>query len=423
MGGGGNVCSPARTPLNVNVVEMTAKSPESSEADMEVDDLHSHLGTILAVAEDSPNQPESKIVGDQDPPLDKNGNEGAVLKVVSMADPAGAGSRGETRVEQGPAGRLGSRVDITPPILNGAPAGVKSTDRTPAQVLPRNHADGLANDREGPSEEKDWHLLPAKSDSISCLKSPKAGEVVRLSRDEPLPGHREQSSTVPEQQPGSMIDQIAVALDSGETGTGSGDRQNVSEGNKSAEVVDAGKIHGAAALVMQTAPSSNKTPSVTDDKKPEATTQQSPAIVIQEIGGFDSSHVESHIRRPTRSSMRLLEKKSYAESSEDEQARVSRSNPGSGSKGAGGQVAKQKRNDASGKAHPGTTGTKASISVANTDRPFATVAASISTSRPMKKLPDWEIQLRKIPSWELELEMWKERELFRCDTIGIVPHF
>ena len=219
-------------------------------------------------------------------------------------------------------------------------------------------------------------------------------------------------------------DPIAVAPYRDETGTGNMDRLSTSEENgRSAEVVDAGNPQGAASLVPQTAALSNETPNVFGDKNPEATTQQNPAIVTKEITAFDSSPTESHIRRSTRSSMGLLKKKSYAESSEDEQAVVNHSSTGSGPKGAGGQAAKQKQNDASGKAQTGTTGTKASRSVTNTDKPLVTVPASTSTSSPMKKMPDWEVQLRKMPDWEVELEVWKERELYRCRTTGIIPCF
>ena len=429
MGGnsGDKMHSHTRTVADVKVVELTPKSPENNEADMEVDDPHSHLGTILAVAEDPSKHPESK--GDQGFPPDKNGNEVGALTVTSTAGSwfAGVGNRGGgTRVEQSPAGGLGSGVekaDITPPIPNGGLAGVKSTETTAAQVLP---LDGPANDGVAASEEEVWRLLPAKSGSISWWKSSKTGKVVRLFRGEPLPGHREQSSTVPEQQPESTVGQITVPLDSGETGTSSGDRRNVGEGNgRSAEVVDTGDLQSAADLVTQTAASSNKPPNVSDDKKPEATAQQSPTIVIKEVAGIDPSPAESRNRRSTRSSMGLLQKKSYAESSEDEQAIVNRPNTGSGPKGAGGQgaAARQKRNDANGKAHPATTGMKISGSVANIDKPFAAVAAPAPTPRSMKKMPEWEVQLRKIPNWEFELEMWKERELFRCSTTGIIPRF
>ena len=425
---GDKVYSHTRTAVDVKVVELTSKSPENSEADMEVDDPHSHLGTILAVAEDPPKHPESK--DGQDSSHNKTGSEVGALKVTSTIGSlfagVGSGSGSRTRVEQNPAGGLGSGVekaDIAPPILNGGLVAVKSTETTAAQDPPPG---GPANDGVAASEEEVWRLLPAKSGSISWWKSSKTGKVVRLFRGEPLPGHREQSSTVPEQQPDSTVGQITVPQDSGETGTGSGDRRNVGEGNgRSAEVVDTGNLQGAADLVTQTAASSNKTPNVSDDKKPEATAQQSPAIVIKEVAGIDSSPAESRSRRSTRSSMGLLQKKSYAESSEDEGASVSRPNTGSGPKGAGGQAAaaKQKRNDASGKAHLGTTGVKTSGSAANTDKPVVAVAASAPTSGPMKKMPDWEVQLRKIPNWEFELEMWKERELFRCSTTGIIPRF
>jgi hypothetical protein len=425
--GGDKVYSPTRTSRDLNVVEMTAKSPESSEADMEVDDLHSHLGTILTVAEHPSKQSESNVAGDQDSPPDKSGSEGRTLKVASMVDSAsaGVGTRGGgIRVEQSPTGRLGSRMDTTPPILNGGLTGVKLMEVRTAQVLPRNHGqkpDSLANDSGGSSENEVWHPLFRKSGPYSWWKSSETGEVVRLLRGDPLPGHRKRSSAVPEQTPGSTVDKIAVALDSGETGTGSRDRDVDQGSRRSAEVVDTGKIDGAAALVAQTTTSPSNPPSVSDDKKAEANTQQSSAIV-------DSSPVESHIRRPTRSSMRLLEKKSYAESSEDERARAIRSNTGSGSKGTGGPAAKEKRNDPSGKAHPATTGAKASKSATNADRPLPIVTASTPTSRPMKKMPDWEVQLRKIPDWEVqlrkipdwesELEMWKERE-----TTGIILRF
>ncbi len=429
---GGKVYSHNRTlSPDVNVVEMTAKSPETSETDMEVDDPDSHLGTILAVAEDPPKQSEGERADDQDFPPDKNGREGEALKVASTVDSwfTGFGSDGRTQVES-PTGRLGSRAekrDITPPIPNGELAKVKSMERTAAQGLPQSHGqklDGLANDGGGARDEEVWHLLPAKSDSTSWWKSSKTGKVVRLSHDEPLPGHREQNTTMPEQKPGSTVDQIAVAPDAGETGSGNRDRLSTSEENgRSAEVVDAGNPQGVASLMTQTAALSKKTPNMFGNKNPEVTTQQNSAIITKELAGFDSSPTESHIRRSTRSSMGLLKKKSYAESSEDERAMVSRSSTGSGSKGAGGQAAKQKRNDASGKAHTGTTGTKASTSVTNTDKPLVTAASSTSTSSPMKKMPDWEVQLRKMPDWEVELEMWKERELYRCRTTGIIPCF
>ena len=430
--GGGNVYSHTRTfSPDLNVVEMTAKNPESSDADMEVDDPVSHLGTILAVAEDPLKQSEDERSDDQDFPPDKNGRQGGALKVASTVDSwfAGFGNDGGTQMES-PTGRLGSRAekrDITPLILNGGLAEVKLRETTAAHGLPRSHGtkpDGLANDRGGASDEEVWHLLPAKLDSTSWWKSSKTGKVRRLFRDEPPPGHREQNTTMPEQKPDSTVNQIAVAPDTGETGTGNRDRLSPSEENgRSAEVVDAGNPQGAASLVTQTATLSKKTPNAFGDKNPEATTQQNPAIVAKELAGFDSSPTESHIRRSTRSSMGLLKKKSYAESSEDEQAMVSRSSTSSGSKGAGSQAAKQKRNDASGKAHTGTTGTNASRSVTNTDKPLVTVAASTSASSPMKKMPDWEVQLRKMPDWEVELEMWKERELYRCRTTGIFPCF
>lgn len=430
--GGGKVYSHTRTfSSDVNVLEMTAKSPESSEADMEVDDPDSHLGTILAVAEDPPKQSEGERADYQDFPLDKNGRVGGALEVTSTVDSrfAGFGSDSGTQVES-PTGRLGSRVekrDITPPILNGGLAEVKLMERTAVQVLPRSHGqnpDGLTNDDGGASDEEVWHLLPTKPGLTSWWKSSKTGKVVRLFRGEPLPGHKEQDTTVLEQQSGSTVDQIAVAPDSGETGTGNGDRLNVSKENgRSAEVVNVGNPQGAASLVTQTAALSNDTPNVIGDEEPEVTTQQKPAIVTKEWAGFGSSPTESHIRRSTRFSMGLLKKKSYAESSEDEQERVSRSSTGSGSKGAVGQAPKQKRNDASGKVHTVTTGIKASRSVAHTDKSLVTVAASTSTSSPMKEMPDWEAHLRTMPNWGFELELWKERELFRRSTTGIISRF
>jgi len=432
--GGGKVYSHIRTfSSDANAVEMVSKSPESSGADMEVDDPDSHLGTILRVASDPSKQSGSEIAGDRDFPPDKNGSGGGTLKNVAPTIDSWFGrSGGATQVEeQRPTGRFGTGVgtrEITFPTLDGGPAGVKSVEKTAAQIPPRGHGqkpDGLTNDGEEASEEEVWHLLPAKLGSISWWKSSKTGKVVRLFRDEPLPGHREQDNMVPEKQPGSTVDQTVVGLESGETGTGNGDRLNASEGNgRSAVVADAGDLQGAAALATQTAFPLKQAPNVSDNKKPEATTQQTPAIVIKESTAYDSSPTESPIRRSTRSSMGLLTKKSYAESSGDERARViSRSNSGSGSKGAGGQAVKQKRNEASGKVHPSATGTKASRSVPNTDKPLATVATTSSTPRPMKEMPDWEVQLREMPNWEFELEMWKERELFRYSTTGIYPRF
>ena len=425
--GGSRVYSHTKTfSSDVSVVEMTAESPESSEADMEVDDPDSHLGTILAVAEDLPKQYEGERADDQDCPPDRNDRVGEAVEVASTIDSWLAGG---TQVE-GLTGRLGPRVekrDITPPTLNGGLAEVKSVDRTTVQVLPRSYSlklDGLASDGGDGSDEEVWHLLPTKSGLSSWWKSSKTGKVVRLFRGEPLPGHKEQDITMPEPQSGSNVGQITVAPDSGETGTGNGDRLIVSEENgRSSEVVDAGNPQGTASLVMQTAVLSDNTPNVFGDKEPEATTQKVPAIVTKELAGFDSSQTESHIRRSTRSSMGLLKKKSYAESSEDEQARVSRSSTGSGSKGAVGQAPKQKRNDASGKVHTVTTGIKASRSVAHTDKSLVTVAASTSTSSPMKEMPDWEAHLRTMPNWGFELELWKERELFRRSTTGIISRF
>ena len=427
--GGGKEYSHSRTfSSDVSVVETTPKSPEDGEADMEVDDLDSHLGTILAVADDPPEQSEDEREDGQDFPPDKNGRVGEALRVASTIDSwvAGFGSDSGTQVESSTI-RLDSRVeksDITPPILNEGLAEVKLMERTAVQVLPQSHGqklNGLANDGRVTNNEEIWHLLPKKSGLTSWWKSSKTGKVVRLFRGEALPGHGEQDTTMPMQQSGSTVDHIAVAPDSGETGTGDEDRLNVSEENgRSAEVVDVGNPQGAAPLVTQTATLSNNTPNVFGDKKPEVTTQQNPAIVTKELTGFDSSPTESHIRRSTRSSMGLLKKKSYAESSEDEQARVSHSSTDSGSKGAAGQVSKQKRNDAIAK---GTTGIKASRSVVHTDKPLVTVAASSSTSSPMQEMQAWEVHLRMMPNWGFELEMWKERELFRRSATGIIPRF
>ena len=303
---GDEMYSPTRpVPSDKSVSNMVAKSPESGEADMEVDDPDSHLGTILAVAKDLSRQYMGNVV-DIEP--EKDGSGGALESAASA---------------------IGSR---------------SSSDETQAEQL-------------GPGLENRGITTPTV-ESLLCV------------RDEPL-GEQSSSSTLKEPPPSSTTDQISV-----DTGTAKGNPQNV-EGN----------VEGAAAAATAPPVSVNETP--------------------------NTSTAASLIRRSTRSSMGLLKKKSYAESSEDEQA--SRSN-------SGGQAAKQKRNDPGGKVLPSTTGSKTYKLVPNTDKPMGTVPASVSTPMPVRTMPDWEVQLRKMPNWEFELEMWKERELFRCSTTGIISY-
>ena len=295
---GDEVYSPARpVTSDKSVSDLVAKSLENGEADMEVDDPDSHLGTILAVAEDL----SRRYMADKD--------GGGALE--NGASTIGSGSSNvETQAEQ-----LGTGVEnrgITAPTV----------------------------------------------ESLLCV------------RDEPL-GEQRSSSTFKGPQPSSTTDQIAV-----DTDTTKGNRQNT-EGN----------VEGAAAAATAAALSVNET--------------------------SNTSTAASLIRRSTRSSMGLLKKKSYAESSEDEQA--SRSN-------SGGQAAKQKRNDPGGKVLPSTTGSKNYKLVPDTDKALGTVPASVSSPMPVRTMPDWEVQLRKMPNWEFELEMWKERELFRCSTTGIISY-
>ena len=401
----------------VSASEMVAKSPESGEADMEVDDPDSHLGAILAVAEDLSRQSVSEVA-DLQP--NQDGNGGTLKKVASTIGPWSAGAGSDSGGTQAKHVRLlGTGAEnggITPSTFDGGSAEAQSLEQTTAQVFPRSYdqkLDDRASDGEGAGEEEVRRQLPARLGSIPWWRSSKTGDLVC---DEPLPGHREQRSIVEEPQFSSTTDRLAVDPDSGETGIGNGDQL------KDRRNAETGNLQSATATVVTQCPASlTKTPDMSDLQGPGATAQLTPATTVKETAALGSSPAESLIRRSTRSSMGLLKKKSYAESSGDE--RACHSNSASGSKGAGGQAAKQKRNDTGGRAHPSTTGTKVSRSVPNTDKPLVTVAASTATPKPVKPMPDWEVQLRKMPNWEFELEMWKERELFRCRTTGIISRF
>lgn len=419
MGGDSGGKHSRSTSPDASVSVMVAKSPENGEADMEVDDLDSHLGAILAVAEDSSRQSVHEVADLQ---RDKNNSGGELKKVASTIGSwfagAGNGDDGTQAERHSPA--------ITPPTLDRGSAEAHSVEETTVQVLPLTHGqkpDVRANGGESAGGEEVWRLLPANLGSVPWCRSSETGKAVSPLRDEPLPGHKEQRSTVQEPQPNSTADQTAVDPDSGGTDTGNGDQLYTSKGNRrTAAVADTGNLQATpATVVTQSSASLKETPNMSDRQEPGATARPTPAAAVKETAAFGSSPAESHIRRSTRSSMGLLKKKSYAESSGDEQ--TSRSNSGSASKGAGGQAAKQKRNDASGRAHASTTGMKTSRSVPNTDKPLATVAASASAPKPVKTMPDWEVQLREMPNWEFELEMWRERELFRCRTTGIISRF
>jgi len=412
-----------------SVAEVIAQSPESGEADMEVDDPDSHLGMILAVAEDPPKQPMNEVEEDRDLQPDKDGSGGRTLKKVtptigSWLTGVGSGRDATQMEQQSLAGRPDTgaeRGDITPPTLNEGSARAKSVEKTAAQVLLPSQgqkSDDHTNDDKDASEEGVCHPLPDKSDSIPWWISSKPGKVVNLLCDE---SHRGQKSTVMGPQPDLIVNQTVVTLDSDGTCTENGDRLNASEGNgRNAEVVDVGNHLDAAAAATQTVASPKNALSVSDKQELEPTPQPTPTIAVKEAVALGPCPVESPMRRSTRSSLGLLKKKSYAESSEDERVSVGRSNPGSGSRGAGCQTAKQKRNEASVRVHTSTPGTKTTIPVPDADQRVVTVAASASTPT---KMPDWEIQLRNLPNWEFELELWKERELFRYHTTGITPHF
>jgi hypothetical protein len=397
---------------DMSVSEILAKSPENGEADMEMDDPDSHLGAILAVAEDLSRQSVNEVTYLQP---DKDGSGDALKKVISTIGSWSTGIRSSSNETQTMRHTGVEKGDITPPTLNGGSAAAESVDQTTTQVPSRSHgqkSDDRAND-EGVDEDEDRCPLPAKLASVSRSGSS------HLLLDEPL---REQRSTAQEPQPSSTMDQIAVDPDSGEADTGNGDQLDTSKGNQlNAEVAAIGNLQGAVPTVVgrYSAPV-KETPSRSNLQEPGATAQSTLAATIKESVALSPSPVESHVRRSTRSSMGLLKKKSYAESSGDE--RTSRPNYISGSKGAGGQTAKQKRNDTGGRVHPSTTGTKTSKFVPNSDKSSVTVAptASASTPKPVGTMPDWEVQLRKMPNWELELEMWKERELFRYSTTGII---
>ena len=414
--GGGKMYSHTKSlSSNASVAEIIAKTQESGEADMEVDDPDSPLGTILVVAEDGPKQSVSEVVDDPDLQPDKNGSEAGGMKKVAPTVGswfAGVGSsRVGTQAEQQSPPRTGAEKEgTTPPTLNESSAAANLVERATTQVLPQSHgqmADGPVVDGEDAGHPLPW------------CRSTDTDNTVNFFRDESLQSHRE--------QPGSAVEQTAAALYSGETGTGMGERLNAGEGKEaSVEIVDARNLHGAADVATQITASLEKTPNASDNKKPE--TPPSPDVAVKEAAALGSSPAESLIRRSTRSSMGLLKKKSYAEFSDDERARANRASSRSGSKGAGGQAAKQKRNDAGGMAHPGATGAKTSRLVPIAPKPLITVAASASTpkpveAKPVERMPDWEVQLRKMPNWEFELEMWKERERLRCSTTGSVPRF
>jgi hypothetical protein len=399
---------------DANVVEVRVKSPESGEADMEVDELDEHLGTIQVLAEDHPKRAASEVGNNQDLQPDKDSSGGGSLtKVTSTIDVGSDGSTTQAE-QQTPIRCLGSVMEesaVTPPAFDGVSAGANSVEKTAAQVLPRGDDQKPSDHTNGggdASQVEFWYPVAENRGSISSWISSTTGKVSSLPRDEPLSGHRRQRSEVGRQL-GSMVNETAVALDLGEIGTSDGHRLSNSE--ESAELVAGGNLQGLVGGITQTGASPKTPPHELGNKEPETTTQPTPPTGIKEIALLSSSPAKSPTRRATRTSMGRLWKRNYAESSDDERPRVNRSNSGSRSKGAGGQTAKRKRSDVVVNTHLGTTRTQTPRPVPNDDKPLVMGADPASTS-------GWEVQLRRMPN---ELEMWKERDLFRCSTTGITP--